>query len=110
MSGPKPPLSLTKRAQRDARAIQVYTLGTWGPEQAAVYETAIHDAMETLREHPKIGTARDEIRPGLLSFPVERHVLFYRHSRGGIEILRILHERADAAGQLRARRSNPSGQ
>ncbi len=96
MSAPSPRLALTKRAQRDVRAIEVYTLRTWGPEQALAYDAAIEKAFDVLRNQPRIGTVRDEIRLGLWSFPAERHILYYRLTRGEIEILRILHERADA--------------
>jgi toxin ParE1/3/4 len=56
--------------------------------------------METLRDHPRMGRERDDPRPGLLSLPVEHHVLYYRLRRDVIEVVRILHERADAARQL----------
>ena len=97
-------LALTKRAQRDVRGIQLYTLRQWGAEQALTYEAAIDRALETLRDHPRMGRARDDLRPGLFSFPAEHHVIYYRIKAGAIEVVRILHERADAARHLGPRR------
>jgi toxin ParE1/3/4 len=82
------------------RSIQLYTLQRWGAEQASIYDAAINQGFELLRDNPRIGKRRPELRPNLLSFPVEHHVLFYRVKRDAIEIVRILHERADAARHL----------
>lgn len=99
MSAPRRGLVLTKRAQRDIRAIQLYTLREWGAEQALAYETAIDKAMETLRDQPRIGKARDDLRLGLLGFPAEHHVIYDRLKPDAIEVVRILHERADVDRQ-----------
>ena len=79
---------------------QDYTLRQWGVEQALAYEAAIDRALEALRNHPRMGRTRDELRPGLLSFPAEHHVIFYRIKTDLIEVVRILHERADPARHL----------
>jgi toxin ParE1/3/4 len=65
------------------------------------YEAAIDHAYDILRDYPRIGKKRDDLRPNLLSFPVEHHVLFYRIKGDVIEIVRIHHERADAARHFR---------
>jgi toxin ParE1/3/4 len=39
---------------------------------------------------PDIGRVRDELAPGLRSFPVGKYVIFYRCAKGGIEIVRVL--------------------
>ena len=103
MSAPKVRLVLTKRAQRDARNIQLYTLGEWGPEQAIKYDAAIDRVFGTLRDNPMIGKVREDLQPNLRSFPAEHHVIFYRIKKNVVEIVRILHERADAARHLRRR-------
>ena len=50
-----------------------------------VYETG-----ELLASHPEMGRVRDELSPGLRSFPLGPFVLFYRPARSRIEIARIL--------------------
>ena len=37
-----------------------------------------------------IGRARDELRPGLRSFPVREYLILYSHQPGVIRILRVL--------------------
>lgn len=84
-------LVLIKRAQRDTRSIQVYTLRQWGVERAIAYETAIDEAFETLRNHPRLGRLRDDLRLGLLSFPAEHHVIYYRIKPNAlVDLLRVL--------------------
>lgn len=48
-----------------------------------------------------IGKARDDLGAGLRAWPVEHHVIYYRIKSDAIEVVRILHERADAARHLR---------
>jgi toxin ParE1/3/4 len=56
---------------------------------------AIGNACMTLNEHPLVGRARDEVRPGLRSLLVSPHVVFYRVNEGIPQIIRILDGRRD---------------
>ena len=49
----------------------------------------------TLAEFPRMGRSRDDIGPGYRSFPVRRHVIFYRLAGDGIEISHVLHGAQD---------------
>ena len=49
----------------------------------------------TLAANPTLGRSREELAPGLRSFPVARYIIFYRPSRGGIELARVLHGARD---------------
>ncbi len=49
----------------------------------------------TLAASPELGRSREELAPGLRSFPVARYVIFYRRSRTGIELARVLHGARD---------------
>lgn len=44
---------------------------------------------------PALGRSREELAPGLRSFPVGRYVIFYRPAAGGIELARVLHGARD---------------
>ena len=48
-----------------------------------------------LAASPALGRSRDELAPGLRSFPVARYVIFYRAHQGGIELARVLHGARD---------------
>ena len=41
------------------------------------------------------GRERNEIYKDAKSFPVEKHIVFYRVSDNGIDVARILHQRMD---------------
>jgi toxin ParE1/3/4 len=42
-----------------------------------------------------MGRNRDELYPGLKSFPVGKYIIFYLPISGGLEIVRILHGMRD---------------
>jgi toxin ParE1/3/4 len=50
--------------------------------------------------HPFHGRLRDEIVPGLRSVRSPAYIVFYRLVPGGIEIVRVLHERRDLDAAL----------
>lgn len=83
----------TKDAERDLDAIAEYTRAHWGVAQCARYL----DFLERTCEHilpSNLKHARPvPQRPQLLRWRCERHVIYLRRIEGGIEIVRILHER-----------------
>ena len=44
-----------------------------------------------LATQPKMGRARDELAPGVRSFPFGRYVIFYVALDDGIDVVRVLH-------------------
>lgn len=93
-------LVLTERAQRDIQSLLLYTLQRWDADQVTTYEAAIHDTPETLRGQPNLGKVRDELLPGLRSYPVHRHVIFYRVESESLVGQRIVHTRMDVKRAL----------
>jgi hypothetical protein len=57
-------------------------------------------ADELLAIQPLMGRARDELPPGLRSFPFGRHVIFFEPIEDGIEVVRPLHSARDADAQF----------
>ena len=51
--------------------------------------------METLAKNPLMGRERDEVMPGLRSFPFKRYVIFYQPLQDGIDVVRVLHGARD---------------
>jgi toxin ParE1/3/4 len=43
-----------------------------------------------LTDFPRLGRARDELSPGLRSFPVKSYVIFYRDHGEVVEVVRVL--------------------
>mgnify|MGYP006381028261 CR=1 FL=1 len=48
-----------------------------------------------LATQPLMGRARDELSPGLRSFPFGRYVIFYEPIASGIDVVRLLHSARD---------------
>ena len=44
---------------------------------------------------PRRGRPCDDVRAGYFRHPVGSHVVFYRRVAGGIDVVRILHQRMD---------------
>lgn len=95
MSAPKQFLSLTSRAQLDLDNILVYSEQVGGDEQAERYMQAIDSVFEMLQTYPGMGRRADTVGLGIRVQPVGRHIIFYRVTQDVVEILRILHGRAD---------------
>ena len=63
--------------------------------RADAFVQTIDKKFHNLINEPFLGIARDEIETDLRSFPVGRHVIFYRFITEGIEIIRVLHGARD---------------
>ncbi|WP_434526664.1 type II toxin-antitoxin system RelE/ParE family toxin [Photorhabdus asymbiotica] len=65
----------------------------WRANVAEAYSTSLHVTMtEILDRHPSPGRDRSEdLYLGVLSFPVESHIISYREVPTGIEVLAVLH-------------------
>jgi len=89
-------LTITPIAREDLKEIGRYTQRTWGVPQRDAYLGGFGIVFERLKTGAAKGRSQLEIREGILSYPCNRHVIFFRRdSKGDVEILRILHERMD---------------
>src|SRR5258705_12807663 len=52
---------------------------------------SIEAAAKRLAQMPGIGRKRDELQPGLLSYPLDSYILFYYRTRTGIDLLHVYH-------------------
>lgn len=91
-------LALT--AERDMEHIWRATAKEWSVEQAHRYTDELAAAFMTLAEAPDRATACDEIRSGYRRRSVGRHTVYFRKTAYGIAIMRILHDRMDAARHI----------
>ena len=91
---------LSPRAQRDLEAIFDYTAARWGLPQAIRYTDLIEAACADLAEAPQRAQGCAHIRPGYRRRSVEQHVIYFRPTSYGIAVIRILHQRMDAASHL----------
>ena len=95
-----PAYQLSEEAQNDLKEISRYTRENWGNKQAKYYLVELAAGFENLARSPKLVKARDEIEKGIRSFPVARHIIFYRTGTECIEIARVLHAGMDIKRHL----------
>ncbi|MFO1465651.1 MAG: type II toxin-antitoxin system RelE/ParE family toxin [Steroidobacteraceae bacterium] len=86
---------LTPRAAADLDDIWDYTADRWGLDQTETYTRQLAKDIQTVADKPSRGRQCDEVRAGYRKYPSGSHVLFYRLTDDGIDIVRILHERMD---------------
>jgi toxin ParE1/3/4 len=108
-----PTVRFSGRAKEDLLSIGAYTLRTWGAQQTARYLEDLERCAMMLGRNPNMGRSCDWIRPGLHRFEQGRHVVFYRREKGGILVVRILHQSMlpdkhsfkEVAGTIKRKRS-----
>lgn len=88
---------LSPKAQRDLEGIFDYTVERWGLQQALRYTDLIEAVCARLADTPLHSQDCAIIRPGYRRRNVERHAIYFRQTSYGIAIIRILHQRMDAA-------------
>jgi toxin ParE1/3/4 len=100
MSHPSRALSLTPRAEQDYDDILLYGRQTWGMEQTLRYKSDLDRAIERLGEFPEISRTHDRYFEGCRIRSVGSHVLYYRILDDEIQVVRILHKRADPSRKV----------
>jgi toxin ParE1/3/4 len=91
----RPKVLWSLAAEEDLISIWMYVARQSSVNVADDQLRAISRACEAIGEWPLAGRARDKIVAGLRSIPASPHVFFFRPNSGGVEILRVLHERRD---------------
>lgn len=84
----------TPEALNDLAEMWEY-IGANNPDAADRLLDNINDKVKLIAESPYIGREREELAPGIRSFPAGRYLIFYRPIAGGIEIVRVLHGSRD---------------
>ncbi len=88
-----PEYRLVPKAREDMEAVWLYSLAQWGAQQTERYIDDLTQAFGFLATSPKAGTACESIRARYRKYPVIRHVVYYRETGYGVEIMRVLHGR-----------------
>jgi toxin ParE1/3/4 len=87
-------VKFTKKAREHIHAIRIYSVRRWGVDVAEAYATSLRVTMtDILDRHPSPGRDRShDLYPGVMSFPVDSHIIYYREVIAGIEVLAVLHQ------------------
>lgn len=82
-------LRISKQAREDLVDVWQY-IALDSFDNADKFVDLIYDKCADLASMPEMGRKRDELIPGIRSFPVKRYVIFYRTSKDQVEIIRVL--------------------
>jgi toxin ParE1/3/4 len=85
---------ISDQAKTDLREVWRYIARRNEPAADRLVDQII-EHYETLAKFPGMGRSREELAPGLRSFPVGKYVVFYRPIDDGIEVVRVLHGAQD---------------
>ena len=86
---------LYPKAILDPENIYLYGLGEFGLEKTENYIRNIEAAFKNVANTPGISRKCDHIRSKLLAWNVESHVIFFKKTKTGIAIIRVLHKSRD---------------
>lgn len=91
---------LSPAAVQDLSEIWNYTERLWEVMQAEAYVGEIREAVGRIAERPDRGRPCDEIRSGYRRYVVDSHMILFRQSGIGVDVIRILHQRMDPTRHL----------
>lgn len=87
-------LRISPRASADLIEIWSY-IADDSVANADAFVDKLYQTIQALARQPGSGRQREELAPGIQSFPVGRYMIFYRGVAGAIEIVRVLHGARD---------------
>jgi toxin ParE1/3/4 len=87
--------SVRALAQTDLEEIWLYTFEEWGAEQANKYIRSLLSRFSWISENPQLGKRRDDIKAGYYCFPEGMHLVFYKITKSGIDIIGVPHQSMD---------------
>lgn len=86
---------LSPGAKLDLGEIWDYTLAQWGIDQAEKYVRDLWSAMEQAASDPANSVDVGDVRKGYRKVRSGSHVIFFKVTDAGIDVVRILHKRMD---------------
>jgi toxin ParE1/3/4 len=87
-------IRIKPRASADLTEIWSY-IADDSVANADAFIDKLNDAIQLLARQPGAGRQREELAPGIQSFPFGRYIIFYRADTSEIEIVRVLHGARD---------------
>ena len=87
-------LRISPRANSDLIEIWSY-IADDSAANADAFIDKLYETMQLLAGKPGSGRQREELAPGMQSFPFGRYIIFYRVVTSAIEIVRVLHGARD---------------
>lgn len=88
---------LTAEARSDLDEIWLYVAQSGSPGTADGVIDGITEAFLLIARMPEAGRRRDDLLPGVRSFPMRQHVIYYTRRESTVVVLRVLHGARDTA-------------
>jgi toxin ParE1/3/4 len=92
-------IDFARDAERDLIDIFLYGIEHFGPAQAERYLETLNAKIEMAAEHPDFGADYSFVLVGVRRHEAISHAMYYRSTRPGILVLRVLHGRMDPPGR-----------
>lgn len=86
---------VSPKARKDLISIATYTDKQWGQKQRKKYLAQLKTRIQKLAKNPTLGRQHHELPESPYGYNEGRHVIFYRPTANGIEIIRVLHGAMD---------------
>ncbi|MBN1958352.1 MAG: type II toxin-antitoxin system RelE/ParE family toxin [Desulfuromonadales bacterium] len=86
---------VSPKAKSDLSDIWDYTLAEWGIDQAEKSVRELWAAMQDQVLHPATSVDISDVRKGYRKIRSGSHVIFFKLTDDGIDVVRILHQRMD---------------
>lgn len=87
---------VTRRPLAEADILDIWSfIAEDSIDQADRWVEALDEILSLWARQPLMGRERDELMPGLRSFPFGRYVVFYATWTDGIDVVRVLHSSRD---------------
>ncbi len=86
---------LYPKAIIDLENIFLYGLNEFGLKKVENYIKNMEDAFQNIANNPDCSRKCDHIRSKLMAWNIESHIIFFRKTKTGISVLRILHKSMD---------------
>ena len=87
-------LRISRPAENDLDEIWLY-IAEDAPETADRFIDFVVERLTILSSSPEMGRLREDLEPGLRTFPLDNYLVFYRLSPDRVEIARIIHGARD---------------
>ena len=87
---------VTRRPLAEADILEIWDyIADDSMEAADRWVDQLDEKFQLIATQPMMGRAREELVPGLRSFPFRRYVIFYMPIGNGIDVVRVLHGARD---------------
>jgi toxin ParE1/3/4 len=87
---------VTRRPLAEADIFEIWDyIADDSMEAADRWVDQLDEKFQLIATQPMMGRAREELVPGLRSFPFRRYVIFYMPTGAGIDVVRVLHGARD---------------